>query len=82
MVLQPSSAASADPALHCGPEGSRMAVDMAIHTELHGPQSLYTRKREESKRKREILNLKEQITQKIKVLSLFTRTKNPIFTFR
>ncbi len=64
MALQPNSAASADPALHCGPEGSQMAVDMAIHPELHGPQSLQGRERK-SKRKREIENLKEQITQKI-----------------
>ncbi len=45
MALQPNSAASADPALHCGPEGSQMAVDMAIHPELHGPQSLQGRER-------------------------------------
>lgn len=49
MVLQPSNAASADPAPHCGPAGSQMGEDMATHRELHGPQSLYTRKREEEK---------------------------------
>lgn len=44
MALRPNSAASADPALHCGSEGSVMAVGMAIHPELDGPQSLYTKK--------------------------------------
>lgn len=44
MALRPNSAASANPALHCGPEGSLMAVGMAILPELDGPQSLYTMK--------------------------------------
>jgi len=63
MVLQPNSAASADPALHCGTEGSLMAVDTAIHPELDGPRSLYTTK--ENRRARttergECLSLKKQ----------------------